>query len=89
MGRLERRIDALEGIAEEARLRPYRDMARDLDAPVEELLACAAEVEPVVNHLRAEGLSLDAILVRCAETWGLPLDELRRNCEKFGERYST
>jgi len=81
MGQLGRRVDALEAIAEEARLRPYRDFAAELGVPVEEVLAELEAAAAVVNRLVAEGLGVDAIMERCAAHWDIPLDALRRNCE--------
>ena len=82
--RLSRRLDVLEGIAEEARIAPYRRMAAAYDVPLAELLAEADEVGEFVERLRVRGLSLDAILVRCADRWSIPLDALRRNVERLG-----
>ena len=85
--RLTRRVDALEAIAEEVRLRPYRRMARELGVPLDELLVEADEARELVDRLRAQGLSLDDILARCAAHWGLPLDAVRRTCEAATGRY--
>jgi hypothetical protein len=85
--RLTRRVDALEAIAEEVRLRPYRRMARELGVPLDELLVDADEARELVDRLRAQGLSLDDILARCAAHWSIPLDELRRRTEDIVRRY--
>ena len=79
--RLIRRVDTLEAIAEERRTAPYRALAAKYGAPLDEVLADAAEARAFVDRLRARGLSLDENMARCAEHWGIPLDELRRNCE--------
>ncbi len=82
MGQLGRRVDALEAIAEEARLRPYRAFAAELGMPVDELLAELEAAAAVVNRLVAEGLDIEEIMERCAAHWNIPLDALRRNCER-------
>ena len=82
--RLSHRLDVLEGVAEEARLRPYRALAVKYDVPLDELLAEAAEVAEFVECHRRRGCSLDELLARCADRWGLPLDALRRTVEKWG-----
>ena len=79
--RLSRRLDVLEGIAEEARIAPYRRLAAEHGVPLAELLADADEIAAFVERLRVRGCSLDEILERCADRWNIPLDALRRNCE--------
>ena len=86
--RLTRRVDVLEGIIEETRLRPYRRMARELGVPLDELLADADEARELVERFRAQGLSLDDIVARCAAHWSIPLDELRWRAEKLAEQLS-
>ncbi len=82
MRALSTRVGALEAIAEEARIAPYRRLAEKYGAPLDEVLATADEARAFVDRLRARGLSLDEILARCARHWRIPLDELRRNCER-------
>jgi hypothetical protein len=82
--RLSRRLDVLEGIAEEARIAPYRRMAAEHGVPLAELLPDADEIAAFVERLRVRGCSLDEILERCADRWNIPLDALRRHVRKFG-----
>ena len=79
--RLIRRVDALEAIAEERRTAPYRALAAKYGAPLDEVLADAAEARAFVDRLRARGLGVDEIMARCAAHWSIPLDALRRTCE--------
>ena len=82
--RLIRRVGALEAVAEERRTAPYRRLAAETGVPLDELLATADEARTFVECLRIRGLSLEEILARCAEHWGMPLDALRRSVEKHG-----
>ena len=86
MSGLGRRVDSLEALAEEARLRPYRAFAAELGMPLAELLAEIEAAAAVVNRLLAEGLGVDEIMERCAGHWGIPLDALRRNCQDRARR---
>ncbi len=86
MSGLGRRVDSLEAIAEEARLRPYRAFAAELGMPLDELLAELEAAAAVVNPLVAEGLGLEEIMERCAAHWHVELDALRRNCEDRARR---
>ncbi len=86
MSGLERRVDALEARAEEARRGPYRAFAAELGMPVGEVLAELEAAVAVVNRLVAEGLGVDEVMQRCAEHWDIPLDALRRNCQDRARR---
>ena len=86
MSGLGRRMDVLEALAEETRLRPYRAFAADLGMPIEELLAEIEDKGVLVNQLLVEGLDVDEIMQRCAAHWNIPLDALRRNCEDRARR---
>ncbi len=81
MGRLGRRVEALESIAEAARLRPYRQLAIDSGVPVDEVLAEAKAVQAFVDRLIGQGVTIDELMARCAAEWDLPLDDVRANCE--------
>ena len=81
---LAKRLEALEAVAEEARIAPYRRKAAEYGIPLDEALATVAEISEFVEHHRRRVSSLDELLTRCAERWGLPLDALRRNCEAGG-----
>jgi len=87
MGGLERRVGALEALAEETRLRPYRAFAAELGMPIEELLAEIEDKGTVVNRFIAEGLGIEEIMERCAAQWDIPLDALRRACEDIERRH--
>ncbi len=89
MSGLERRVDALEAIAEEARRGPYRAFAAELGMPIEELLAEIEDKAVVVNRFIAEGLGIEEITERCAAHWNIPLDALRRNCEGRARRHGV
>jgi hypothetical protein len=84
---LTRRLGALEKVAEEARMRPYRRYAAAHGVSVEQLMADIGDERSLFNRLTAEGLTPDAILERCAEAWGLPLDQLRAECDEIERRY--
>ncbi len=85
--RLIRRVGALEAVAEEVRLRPYKRFAADHGMTVDQVLAVIADERWLVNRLEAEGLTDDEIVARCAEAWGIPLDQLCRGCEDVARRY--
>ena len=87
MGSLSRRLGVLEQIAEEARLRPYRRFAADQGLPFAEFMAGMGDPELLPNRLKAEGLTGDELLERCAAEWGMTLEELRAECEETGRRY--
>ena len=89
MNPLGRRVDALEALAEEARLGPYRAFAAELGMPVGEVLAELEAAAAVVNRLVAEELDVDEIMQRCASRWDIPLDALRRNCEARARRHGV
>jgi hypothetical protein len=89
MGQLGRRVDALEQIAEAARLRSYRQMAIDRGVPVDEFLAEAKAVQAFVDRLIGQGLTMDEIMARCAAHWEIPLDAIRTNSEATERRYVT
>jgi hypothetical protein len=84
MGRLGRRLDALEAAEEEVRIAPYRRLAAEYNVPLDALLAEVDEITEFVEHHRRRGISLDELLTRCADRWGLPLDALRRAVEGRG-----
>ena len=50
--RLIRRVGALEAVAEERRTAPYRRLAAETGAPLDELLATADEARTFVERLR-------------------------------------
>jgi hypothetical protein len=92
MSGLERRVGALEAIAEEARRRELRDLVRRLAA------ARGVPAAPVWEHferLQAEtarvgaaGLSVDAIFALKASRLGIPVEEMRRRADELVRRLS-
>ena len=87
MNTLKRRLSALEKVAEEARMRPYRQFAAAHGVSVEQLMADVEDERSLVNRLQSEGLAPDAIMERCAEAWGMSLGELQAGCDEIGRRY--
>ena len=87
MARLDRRVDALEAIAEEVRLRPYRMLAEDRGVPFELLMTRFEEARARRDHLRAEGLSDDEITQATADRLGISVDELRRRADDLLGRF--
>ncbi len=85
--RLIRRVGALEAVAGEIRLWPYKRFAADHGMTVDAVLAVIADERWLVNQFEAEGLTDDEIVARCVEAWGIPLDELRAGCEDVARRY--
>ena len=85
--RLIRRVGALEAVAEEVQLRPYKRFAADHAMTLEAVLAALDDPRWLVNRLEAQGLTDDEIVARCSEAWGIPLDELRAGCEDVARRY--
>ena len=77
---LAKRVEVLEAVAEDRRIAPYRALAVKHGVTVAEV----AEVAEFVERERLRGISLDELLERCADRWGLPLDELRRTVRKWG-----
>ena len=91
---LGKRVDALEAIAEEVRLRPLRQIVDDLTrehrlTPEEaaEAFAAGRRCHEQIDRLRAQGLGMAEILERQATELGMPLAELRQRCDELAERY--
>ena len=84
---LSRRLDALEQLAEEARLRPLRILASECGVPYERLLARYEERRAETARLRAEGHSEREILALVAARLGVLPDELRRRADELTERF--
>ena len=85
---LNRRLTALEAIAEELRLRPFRELAEERGIPFEELMAIFDQVKAEAARLRAEGLSEDEIVERHAAQVGRTPAELRREADELCARFN-
>ena len=87
MSGLERRLDALEQLAEQVRRREWRDLLAswpeahdltpaELEAATDEALRCWDRI----TAWKREGLSKREILQRYADEQGMPVDEIEREC---------
>ncbi len=81
MGGLERRMDALEAIAEEVRYRPHRILAGERGLDPEKLIADCKRLKAERDRLRAEGKTDREIVEIKAARLGISPDELRRRAE--------
>ena len=86
MSGLERRIDALEQIAERARLRQMEELANQRGVSLDVLMARYAEAQAERARLRAEGFTDDEITALKATRLGMPVDELRRRAVDLAGR---
>jgi hypothetical protein len=80
MGQLGRRLDALEQIAEEARLRPIRLLAEERGLPFDAVRGHFERLHAEMARLRAEGLTYDQIVAAKVARMGLSPEELERRC---------
>jgi len=83
---LNRRLDALEEIAEEMRLRPFRELAEEHGVPLETLMELWDAARTETARLRAAGVSGDEIIRRQAEQLGMDPAELRREADELCAR---
>ena len=93
MGQLERRVDALEAIAEKARRRELRDIVERLAA------ARGVSADAIWEHferlgeeharLRAAGLSDAEIVARAAARIGVSPEELRRRGREIVDTFGA
>ena len=81
MSGLGRRMDALEAIAEEVRLRPYRLVAEARGIPFEELMERVAHVRAGRHRMQARGLTDRQIVEAKAADLGITPDELLRRVD--------
>ena len=88
MAGLDRRVAALEQIAEEARLRPYRILAAERGIPFEDLMRSLERVRAKNDRLRAAGLTERQILKARAADLGIDPDELQRRADDLLARFS-
>jgi hypothetical protein len=74
---LGKRLDALEELAEEMRMRPFRELAAERGVPYERLMAAYHEVRARNAELRAQGVTEERILEATARRIGCTPDALR------------
>jgi hypothetical protein len=84
---LGRRLEALEEIAEEMRLRPFRELAAERGVPYERLMATYREVKARNAELRAQGLTEEQILEATARRIGCTVGELLAKRDELLERF--
>ena len=87
MSTLNRRLDALEEIAEQMRLRPYRELAEEHGVPFEELMAIFEQAKIETAELRSKGLTEDQIIAMKAERLDMDPAELRREADELLARF--
>jgi hypothetical protein len=84
---LERRLSALEEIAEDMRLRPVRLLAAERGLDAEKVITLYRERQAESAALRARGWSQAQITAATAKRLGLTPAELRAQCDQLRERY--
>ncbi len=87
MNGLERRLAALEELAEGVRLRPYRELAAEAGEPLERFLQRVEQCRAERDRLRARGMTEQEIFEATATRMGITAQELRRRCEQLIERF--
>ena len=81
MGRLDRRVGALEQIAEEVRMRPYRLIAQERGIPFEDLMERVERIRARRHQMQAQGLTDRQIIEAKAADMGVTPDELLRRAD--------
>jgi hypothetical protein len=89
MGGLDRRLGALEAIAEGTRMRPYREVAARLRITVEEAVDSVAEGKRLLARLVAGGKDGHQILAAFAAELGMPVEELEREAAVAAELFDV
>jgi hypothetical protein len=84
---LGKRLDALEEIAEQVRLRPFRELAEERGIPLETLMHHYEECRARTAELRARGRTEEQILEATARRIGCTPDELRAKRDELLERF--
>ena len=87
MSTLGRRLDALEQIVEDRRMRPFRELAEEGGVPIETLLRHYRECRARTAELRARGLTDEQILDVTAERIGYTPDALRAERDALMARF--
>jgi hypothetical protein len=85
---LDKRLSALEEIAAELRLRPYRQLAEEHGIPLDTLMEIFARAKAETAALRARGLSEDEIIRLKAERLGMDPADLRREADELLARFN-
>ncbi len=86
MSTLDRRLTALEAIAEEVRLRPYRELAAEHGIPLDVFIQMVEDSKAERARLNAEGVTDREIFERSAAECGMDPDELLRAAEELAAR---
>jgi hypothetical protein len=89
MSGLGKRLTALEQIAEEMRLRPFRELAEEHGIPFDRLMELWDEARAETARLRAEGLSDREIVALKATKSGADPDEMWREGEELAARLNN
>lgn len=80
---LEKRLDALERIAEELRMRPFRELAAERNVPFESLMGHYRECQARTARLRAQGYTNAQITEAAAQRLGLSVQELESRASRL------
>ena len=83
---LDKRVGALEAIAEGVRYRPHRIVAAELRLDPDALIARCKEIEALRDRMLAAGKSTSEIIEAAAGRVGIAPEELRRRAEALAER---
>ncbi len=78
---LNRRIGALEAVAEEARYRPLRILAAERGLDPDRVIAIHKELEAQREQMRVDGMTEREIFESKAAQMGLSREELERRCD--------
>ena len=87
MSRLAKRLDALEAIAEQVRLRPFRELAEERGIPLETLMRHYHQCRTRTAELRAQGRTDEQIIMATAERIGCTVDELKAKHDELRARF--
>ncbi len=88
MGRLGRRVDALEAIAEAVQYRPHRALAAERGLDPDALIARCKQLAGLRDELRAAGKTAREIFEAAAARVGLGVEELEGRVRALAERVS-
>ena len=84
---LSRRLTALEEIADEVRLRPFRELADERGVAFETLMQHYRECRARTAELQARGFTEEQILETTAQRIGCTPDALRAERDALMERF--
>jgi hypothetical protein len=84
---LGKRLDALEEIAEQVRLRPFRELAEERGISLDHLMERYAECQARTAQRRAEGWTDEQIMADAAERTGHTVEEFRAEVDRLLGRY--